>query len=80
MSGVGLRTATEEIWRDVLQAEIDDDTDFFDNGGHSFAALRIIAMLNERYENPTPVQVLFDNPRFGDFVTALGRQMEPQNS
>lgn len=71
----GLRATSEEIWQEVLQEDIDDDTNFFDHGGFSFAALRIIAMLNEQYDKQAPVQVLFDNPRFGDFVAALGREM-----
>lgn len=71
MSPGALRTATEEIWREVLKVDVDDDTDFFDEGGHSFAALRIIALLNDRCDNKASLQVLFDHPRFGDFVTAL---------
>ncbi|MFF7307754.1 phosphopantetheine-binding protein [Streptomyces sp. NPDC008137] len=74
MTGEGLRATVEEIWREVLGAEVDDDSDFFDEGGHSFAALRIIAMLNDHNDQPTPVKVLFDNPRFGDFVAALEKE------
>jgi yersiniabactin nonribosomal peptide/polyketide synthase len=74
MTGAGLRATIEEIWREVLGTDVDDDTDFFDAGGHSFAALRIIAMLNDRYDHPTPVKVLFDHSRFADFVTALSEE------
>jgi acyl carrier protein len=74
----GLRETTEEIWREVLATDVDDDTDFFDAGGHSFAALRIIAMLNDRHDRVTPVKVLFDNPRFGDFVAALSVELSVQ--
>lgn len=70
-----LRTTTEEIWREVLDVDVDDDTDFFDEGGHSFAALRIIAMLNDHYDGKANLRVLFDHPRFGDFVTALGKDL-----
>lgn len=76
MTGDGLRATTEEIWREVLETDVDDDTDFFDAGGHSFAALRIIAMLNDRHGNTMPVKVLFDHPRFGDFVEALGKELD----
>ncbi|GGN93972.1 hypothetical protein GCM10011579_093010 [Streptomyces albiflavescens] len=71
-----LRTAVGTIWREVLGADVDDDTDFFDAGGHSFAALRIIAVLNNRHGSTTPVKVLFDNPRFADFVAALDKKPE----
>ncbi|WP_405798414.1 acyl carrier protein [Streptomyces sp. NBC_01506] len=66
-----LRTSVRTIWREVLGAEVDDSTDFFDAGGTSFAALRIIAMLNDRHGTPTPVKTLFDNSRFSEFVAAL---------
>ncbi|MGY0055409.1 phosphopantetheine-binding protein [Streptomyces sp. LZ34] len=72
MTDTRLRAHAEEIWRDVLQVEINDDTDFFDFGGHSFVALRIIAMLDDRHGIRLPARVLFENPRFGDFVAALG--------
>lgn len=75
MTGAGLRETTTEIWREVLGTDVDDDTDFFDAGGHSFAALRITAMLHDRYDRPAPVKLLFDHPRLADFVTALGEEM-----
>ena len=43
MTADTLRATTADIWREVLEVGIDDDTDFFLRGGHSFAALRIIA-------------------------------------
>jgi acyl carrier protein len=75
MTEAVLRTTTEEIWREVLKVDVDDDTDFFNQGGHSFAALRIIALLNDHYDGKASLRVLFDYPRFGDFVTALGKDL-----
>lgn len=66
-----LRTTVGTVWREVLGADVDDDTDFFEAGGHSFAALRIIAVLNDRHRSSIPVKVLFDNPRLADFVAVL---------
>ncbi|MBD0420490.1 phosphopantetheine-binding protein [Streptomyces sp. NPDC052309] len=71
-----LRTAVGTIWREVLEADVDDDTDFFGAGGHSFAALRIIAVLGSRHGVSVPVKVLFDNPRFADFVAVLAKEPE----
>ncbi|MCX4762829.1 phosphopantetheine-binding protein [Streptomyces sp. NBC_01275] len=76
MTGEELRTAVRTIWREVLGADVDDDTDFFDAGGTSFAALRIVATLNDRHGTPTPVKVLFDSPRFADFVAVLDKEPE----
>ncbi|WP_133912175.1 phosphopantetheine-binding protein [Streptomyces sp. NBC_00582] len=71
MTGEELQSAVRTIWREVLGADVADDTDFFDAGGTSFAALRIVAMLDDRHGTPTPVKVLFDNSRFADFVAAI---------
>ncbi|MER6447529.1 hypothetical protein DEJ51_17245 [Streptomyces venezuelae] len=76
MTGEELRTEVRTIWQDVLGTDVDDDTDFFGAGGHSFAALRIIAVVNDRHGTSAPVKVLFDNPRFADFVAALDEQPE----
>ncbi|WP_193097151.1 phosphopantetheine-binding protein [Streptomyces sp. C8S0] len=62
MTDEALRSAVRTIWQEVLGADVDDDTDFFDTGGTSFAALRIIATLDDRHRMSTPVKVLFDNP------------------
>jgi hypothetical protein len=77
VTDVPLRDRVEEVWHDVLQVEISDDTDFFDFGGHSFLALRIIALLDDRHGIRPPVRLLFGNPRFGDFVAALGAAPAP---
>jgi hypothetical protein len=76
MTDEELRTAVRTIWREVLEADVDDGTDFFDAGGTSFAALRIIAMLNDRHGTPTPVKMLFDNSRFIDFLAVLDKKSE----
>ncbi|OII69322.1 MULTISPECIES: phosphopantetheine-binding protein [unclassified Streptomyces] len=76
MTDEALRSAVRTIWQEVLGADVDDDTDFFDTGGTSFAALRIIATLDDRHRMSTPVKVLFDNPRFADFVAVLDKEPE----
>ena len=68
-----LRKTVRRIWSTVLGAEVDDSADFFELGGHSFAAVQIIARMNEKLGVRTSVTVLLDNPRFGDFVSALAR-------
>jgi acyl carrier protein len=52
---------------------VDADTDFFDAGGTSLAAMQIISALEERCGKRVPLRVLFDNPRFEEFVAALAR-------
>lgn len=70
-----LTTQAHAIWEESFCGEfdgvIDAETDFFDIGGHSFLALRIIAKLNTACGVRIPLRTLFDNPRFGDFVAAV---------
>ncbi|WP_127361627.1 phosphopantetheine-binding protein [Actinacidiphila soli] len=70
-----LYAKTKEIWEKVLDAEIDTNTDFFGMGGHSFMAMQIMVMLEETCESDLPMRILFDHPRFGDFVAALAEKI-----
>ncbi|MBL1285905.1 acyl carrier protein [Streptomyces sp. NPDC057067] len=74
MTDDDLRSAVRTVWEEVLDTVVDDDTEFFDAGGTSFAALRIIATINGRRGTSVSVKVLFDNSRFGDFTAALGHE------
>ncbi|MFK4066859.1 thioester reductase domain-containing protein [Streptomyces sp. NPDC029674] len=65
-------TATERevaaVWREVLGLrEVDPDEDFFEAGGHSLRAVRVLLRLRERLGVDLPVQVFFEAPT----VTAL---------
>jgi acyl carrier protein len=68
-----IRAAVRGIWQDVLDAYIDDDSDFYELGGHSFMAMQIVATLDEVLPCRTPVQLVLDYPCFGEFVAALAR-------
>jgi acyl carrier protein len=74
-----VRETVRNIWTTVLRAEVDDSADFYNLGGHSFAAVQIITKLNEELPVATSVTVLFDNPRFADFVSALAWNSRPEN-
>ncbi|WP_433399600.1 phosphopantetheine-binding protein [Streptomyces sp. CA-146814] len=71
MTDKELRRAVRTVWEEVLGADVDDDTDFFDAGGTSFAALRIVATLNSRHAIAISVKALFENSRFTDFAAAV---------
>ncbi|MFI0418756.1 condensation domain-containing protein [Spongiactinospora sp. 9N601] len=70
------------IWRSVLgdAAEIQEDTDFFRLGGHSMHGARLMARVSKRFGVELPIQLIFEEPVFGRFVTlvhdALGRPAE----
>jgi amino acid adenylation domain-containing protein len=55
--------AVAAIWREVLAVErIGPDDDFFDLGGHSLKATRILSRVASRLGAELPVGVIFDRP------------------
>ncbi|MFJ1643359.1 MULTISPECIES: phosphopantetheine-binding protein [unclassified Streptomyces] len=61
------------IWSEVLDIAPPDITaDFFDLGGHSLAAVKILSRLEAQYDLELPVVLLFEYPVFGEFVQAVG--------
>jgi hypothetical protein len=75
-----VRTVTQEIWAKVLEVNIDGATDFFEVGGHSFMAMKIIALMDEALPKRTPVTLLFDHPRFDQFVLTVAAHMDASAS
>jgi amino acid adenylation domain-containing protein len=55
-----LELALHRIWEEVLEvADLTVDDNFFDRGGHSLAALRLVHLLHERCGLELPVASLF---------------------
>ncbi|MEY9933143.1 acyl carrier protein [Catenulispora sp. GP43] len=65
--------AVSRIWEQVLEVQVGPDTDFFDVGGHSFLAMRIVALLGAELSAEVPVTLVFDHPRLGDFAAAVAQ-------
>jgi acyl carrier protein len=52
-----------QIWQRTLRIEdVDIDDDFFDLGGNSIAAIRLIPLISERFGVEPDVTVVFDYP------------------
>jgi phthiocerol/phenolphthiocerol synthesis type-I polyketide synthase E len=52
-----------EFWREALGLdEISPDDDFFELGGNSVAAIRLLPLLDERFAVKTDVLLIFDHP------------------
>jgi non-ribosomal peptide synthetase component F/acyl carrier protein len=52
-----------DIWSQVLGRPVTDfDLSFFDYGGHSLAASRVIGMLRKTFARPVPTLALFKHP------------------
>lgn len=79
--GVAPRTETEQIlsdiWSSVLGVEqIGVDDNFFDLGGHSLAAIRVLAAIMARLKVELPLRRIFDAPTVGQLACALDAAQE----
>src|SRR5215470_9009500 len=60
------------VWREILGHDaIGRDQDFFDLGGTSLAAMRVVARLRDRHGVDLPVAVLFDAPTIAALAPRL---------
>lgn len=75
---VAPRTSMEEaitkIWADVLGLkQIGVHDNFFDLGGHSLFAMRVIARIRDRLEVKLPLSALFDTPTVAELAQTLSK-------
>ncbi len=60
------------IWEDVLDTgDIEPDASFFDLGGHSLSAVRMIARVNAAFDVSLPITTVFTAPTIADFDRVL---------
>lgn len=63
-----------QAWTEVLGSPpAGPETNFFDFGGHSTAAMRMITRLRARWDAEVPVRLIFEHPVLADFITAAQR-------
>jgi phthiocerol/phenolphthiocerol synthesis type-I polyketide synthase E len=61
-----------EFWREALGLdEIGPDDDFFELGGNSVAAIRLLPLLDERFAVKADVLLIFDYPTPRELATRL---------
>ncbi|MBX8601220.1 alpha/beta fold hydrolase [Pseudomonas cichorii] len=63
--------AVAQLWQELLGQTLDAESDFFQSGGDSLIATRMIARLNRMGYPGSSLRNLFDNPRLGDFCATL---------
>jgi acyl carrier protein len=68
-----LTDAVRDVWQRVLKKDVRGDGDFFALGGDSLAAVAICAGLEERFQVRPRLRMLFDRPRFADYVHAYAQ-------
>ncbi|WP_327379072.1 non-ribosomal peptide synthetase (plasmid) [Streptomyces sp. NBC_01216] len=70
---VELESLVRAAWsRRTASHAVDPQADFFDTGGDSIGAVRLCAQLSDALAERVPVQLIFANSRFADFVEAVG--------
>jgi len=64
-----------QIWQDLLGArEIGVTDSFFDVGGHSLLALRLLTRIEQRLERKVPLAALFEAPTIEHLANVVRRQ------
>jgi acyl carrier protein len=58
-------------WEEVFGSPVDDGSDFFALGGDSLKAVSICSKVEEAVGARPRLRLLFDHPRFGDYVHEL---------
>ncbi|SFH83729.1 non-ribosomal peptide synthetase [Albimonas pacifica] len=68
----GVEAMLSRLWAELLETDAPGPAaDFFALGGHSLLAMRMIARIPHRGPRATPLRLLFEHPRLGDFAAAL---------
>jgi acyl carrier protein len=60
------------VWREVLGVEdAGPDDDFFELGGDSLVATKLVARLREELDSEVPLLAVFDNPTAAELALEL---------
>lgn len=59
-----------EAWEEILEVSVTDDTDFFENGGHSLLAVELSMAIEERLGFEPPPELVYRLRTFGEYVVA----------
>ena len=69
------------IWRETLKLEqVGMDEDFFDIGGHSLSAMRIVVRIRSVLNMDVPVACLFQNPTIETLSAAMDWMRSSQDN
>jgi enterobactin synthetase component F len=69
--------AVLRLWREALGvADAGPDDDFFELGGDSLVATRLVARLREELGIAVPLLAVFDNPTAGELAAELTPALE----
>jgi hypothetical protein len=71
-----LAVSLRDAWRDVLEVRVDDDSDFYEQGGSSLTAAEVATRVAERHPDVTDLDIatltaLLEEARFEPVVDAI---------
>ena len=71
-----LAVSLRDAWRDVLEVEVADDSDFYEQGGDSLSAAEVATRVVERYPDVTDLDVvtltaMLEEARFESVIDAI---------
>ncbi|QDE91211.1 non-ribosomal peptide synthetase [Myxococcus xanthus] len=73
-----VETRLAAIWEELLAVRpIGVHDNFFDQGGHSLLAVRLMVRIREQFGRALPLSVLFQNPALEQFAKALHEEAPP---
>ncbi|MGH3157598.1 MAG: condensation domain-containing protein, partial [Streptosporangiaceae bacterium] len=67
----GLQAEVGQLWERLLATPVAPGTNFFAAGGHSLAAMRVVAELRDKFDRDVPVRELFDHPTLAAFTARV---------
>jgi len=71
----GTERRLANLWQELLKREsLDRDEEFFDLGGDSLQAVRLIAMIEERFGVMIPLHTLLESPTIAQLAVAIEEQ------
>jgi len=71
----GTEALLAEVWGEVLQIETPDlEANFFDLGGHSLVATRLVSKIANATGKELPLRALFEHPTIAQLAVALEHQ------
>ncbi|MFS0698208.1 phosphopantetheine-binding protein, partial [Streptomyces nitrosporeus] len=75
-------TPTEEavaaIWRDLLGKEASTQDSFFDLGGHSILAVRLVSRLQNEFDLDLPMRVAFESPTIAQLAVEIENRIRAE--
>lgn len=76
MDRAQLAVSLRDAWREVLEVEVADDSDFYEQGGNSLSAAEVATRVVERHPDVTDLDIvtltaMLDEARFESIVDTI---------